>query len=222
MLLDMTIPLSDGMKLSETFPPVSLKDFFSHETTRDRYLPPCRGCKVETFSLATHTGTHADAPLHFVEGAQGMDTISPEKYMGDAYFVDVSDRPEESLIDGELLKKALENAGIRDGEGKILLLRFTKKSYTDKGFSQVRGLSEDAAQLIVDMHFKCVGIDSFCVDFLPDMRRPAHMCLLGNGVVIVEGLINMDKITKREVWFCALPLKLSGAGGAPVRAVCMI
>lgn len=222
MILDMTMPLSDGLKLLGSFPSVSITDFFGYDATKERYLPPCTGCKVEKVTLVTHVGTHADAPAHFVRGGDTMDTVDLEKYMGEAVLLDLSDRPQEQPVDGRLLNAALKRAGIENGTNKILLLRLTKKLWNEPGFTEVKGLTEEAAQIVVDYGFKCVGIDTMCVDCLEDMRRPVHMRLLSKGIVVVEGLVNMDQIPGRDCWFCALPLKLLGSGGSPVRAICKV
>lgn len=219
MLLDLTISLNDGLKMLAAFPAVSISNFFDYDTTESRYLSPCEGCKVEHISLVTHIGTHADAPAHFVRGGETMDAFDLGHYMGDAVLIDLSNRPDDVPVSATMLAQALEAAEVK-GAGNILLLRLTRKRWNDPGFLDVKALTEDAARVVLDYGFKCVGIDLMCVDCLEDMRRPVHMCLLGNGVAIVEGLDNMDKIPRKDCWFCALPLKLVGAGGSPVRAVC--
>ncbi|MHC1693520.1 MAG: cyclase family protein [Sphaerochaetaceae bacterium] len=222
MIIDLTIPLKDGLKMLGTFPPVAIKDFFTFENTRDRYVPPCQGCKTTLISLIDHIGTHVDSPVHFISGGKDISQLPVDAYMGDAVFLDVSEKDHSEAITADMLRKHFAQLNLIVNPGKILLLRCTRKKWSEEGFLTVHTLSEDAAYLIVHMGFKAVGIDCMAVDSLEDLRRPAHMVLLSHEVVIIEGLNNLWEIGSSECHFIALPLKLEGASGSPVRAICIV
>lgn len=222
MIIDLSIPLYNNLKMLETFPACTINDFFSYEGTRERYLPPCQGCKVSLISLVDHIGTHVDSPAHFIIGGKDISQVAVDSYMGEAIFIDLSEKSDETPIGREMLLAALEKVRDNINRGKILLLKCTKKKWDEEGFLKVNTLTEEAASLIVEYGFKAVGLDCLSVDCLRDMRRPAHMKLLSNEVLVIEGLANLEQIDKIKCQFIALPLKLQNASGSPVRAICII
>lgn len=221
MVIDLSIPLHNDMKMLDVFPACEISDYFSYESTKERYLQPCHGCKTTLIAMVDHTGTHVDSPAHFIKGGKDVSQLPVDAYMGDAIYIDMSDKADETPISKELLTSALEKIKFAKS-GKILLIKCSKKRWNEDGFLEVNTLTEEAADLIIEYGFKAVGIDCMCVDCMSDMRRPVHMKLLSKDIVIVEGLANMEQISNTQCQFIALPLKLQNASGSPVRAICIV
>ena len=164
---------------------------------------------VSLLHIGTHTSTHVDAPCHFIPGAIGIDSISPEVLIGPARLFQL---PEIPHIDRNLLE-GLELKGVERllfGTSNSTLLK-QSQFVEDYIFT-----SEDAASYLVDMGIKLVGVDYLSIDQYQNMARPAHHVLLGAGVVIVEGL-DMTGVPPGDYELICLPLKIKDGNGAPAR-----
>jgi arylformamidase len=159
--------------------------------------------------IGTHTATHVDAPSHFIEGAPGVDNIPPEVLVGHARLLQL---PEVHHIDRQVLRK-LDLTGVTRillGTRNSVLL---KQAQLDMDYAFV---SADAAQYLVDIGIKLVGIDYLSIEQYQKEGHPAHHILLGAGVVIIEGLYLAD-VPPGDYELMCLPLKLRDADGAPAR-----
>ena len=164
---------------------------------------------VSLLHIGTHTSTHVDAFCHFIPGAIGVDSISPEVLIGLARLFQL---PEIPHIDRNFLE-GLELKGVER------LLFGTSNSALLKQSQFVEDyifISEDAASYLVDMGIKLVGVDYLSIDQYQNMARPAHHVLLGAGVVIVEGL-DMTGVPPGDYELICLPLKIKDGNGAPAR-----
>ena len=181
------------------------------------------GVNVLSVHIGSHSGTHVDAPYHFVEGGARIDEMDPHLFVGPALIVDVRGKdPRERITAGDL--RPYED---RLSEGVVAVLRtgweehYGTPRYYDHPF-----LDRRAAQLMLDAGVRTVAIDALNVDETildgphPD-GYPAHHLILGAGGVIAENLTNLGEIDFPEPFLSLLPLKLGGSDGAPVRAVAM-
>lgn len=169
---------------------------------------------VSRLALGCHTATHVDAPVHFIPGAAGVDTLPLDLLTGPATVYALN------LPSGNITATALEVARIPPGSARVLLK--TRNSELWKlGPHEFRvdfaGITADGAQWIVDHKIGLVGVDYLSVG-PKGMGRPTHEILLNAGVVVVEGL-NLADITPGEYDFYCLPLKLKDSDGAPARAI---
>ena len=221
-IIDFTIPLYDGLKMLPNFPACAIKKFLSHQESKERYSPPCQGCQVNIISVVDHLGTHVDAPIHFLPDGEDIAHLAVDSYMCRAKVVDLSDKEDSVAIGRKMLETACEKAQVNAQNDEILLLRCTKTTWEQPGYLQVKTLAEDAADFIVEKGFKAVGIDCMAVDCLEDMRRPVHLKLLSHRVLIIEGLQNLEQVPPTGCQFIALPLKIQGGSGSPVRAIGVI
>lgn len=164
---------------------------------------------VSLLRLGSHTGTHLDAPRHFVQGAPGIDRISPDVLVGPARVVQL---PDAGLIDRRLLE-GLELSGITRlllGTRNSALLR---KTEFDTDYVSV---SEDGARYLVERGIKLVGIDYLSIEAYHQEGHPTHHILLEAGVVIIEGL-DLGAVPPGEYKLMCLPMKVKDADGAPAR-----
>ena len=164
-----------------------------------------------------HTGTHMDAFFHFYNDRATIDRIPLAQCIGPALLLDLAyKRSEEEITEDalapyrELLSrtpKVILNTGWAQNWGKALY------------FTEYPALTGNAARFLVDCGVELVGVDTPSVDYPPN---DAHLVLLGNDVLIVENLTNLDQIGRPLFDFTALPLKITGRDGSPVRAIAVV
>jgi arylformamidase len=204
-IFDISLPLSSSSVVWPGDPPV----------VNDRTASIANGdiCNLTRINLGAHTGTHVDAPVHFIDGAAGVETLELGTLIGEAQVLDVT---KAETITAAVLQK---NVGRRVPKRLLLKTRNSlvfkeNRGKFDKNFAAVEA---DAAQWIVDHGISLVGID--CYSIAPfDRPLPTHKILLAANVVIVEGL-NLSEIAAGQYTFICLPLKIVGSDGSPVRAV---
>ena len=199
--LDISVPISPDMLVWSTHERVSMdtdESVYAGERTR-----------VTTLRLTTHTGTHVDAPYHFVENGPTVDQLDLDALIGPATVYDFRGR---TAITADLLAQA--------GVGAVprLLLRTDNSRWVRTGpLPNVPAhLTEDAARYLIDKGIRLVGIDGLTVD-APD-TAVAHSALLRAGVIILETL-DLSQVEPGEYELICLPLRIAGVDGAPARAV---
>lgn len=164
-------------------------------------------------TLSCHTGTHVDAPEHFLGDGRTVEKLSMDVLVGRAYVLHL---PEVDLI----TRSVLESADIPP-RTRRLLFKTRNSDYwarNEKTFqTDFVGISPDAAELLVDRNVKLVGIDYLSV--APYKASiPTHHILLKAGVVILEGL-DLSQVSQGRYTLHCLPLKLAGSDGAPARVI---
>jgi arylformamidase len=166
---------------------------------------------LSALSLSTHMGTHVDPPLHYFDRAASVDAICLEILVGPGIILDMRGT---SVID----RVALEQSDAAK-HTRILLktdngCKLLESTFTEDYVS----LSEDGAQYLVDRGVKLVGIDYLSIEPYADVSAPVHRILLQAGVLIVEGAL-LAHIPAGPCKIYCLPLKISGADGAPARLI---
>lgn len=171
--------------------------------------------------LGTHTGTHCDAPLHFVPGGETIDMVALDTLIGPAIVLDLSaSRPFQKI--------EIQDLASRLGERKPerVILRYDWSDHWDRPdyYSDHPYLSEEAAGWLVDRGVRLLAMDTPMPDNPKHGRgspvdSPIHRILLGNGVILTEYLCNLRALTQENVDLIVLPLKIAGGDGAPARCV---
>lgn len=155
-----------------------------------------------------------DAPFHFLEAGATIDQIAPAQCVGPAVLVDLTALEPGAEIRPEHVEHARRN--LRAFRKVILWTGWAQRWGQPDYFVSHPCLSGDLAQFLVDCSVHLVGVDTPSVDRDP---YPAHHVLLGNGVIILENLTNLNRIGAEVFELIALPLKIAGRDGSPVRAV---
>lgn len=172
---------------------------------------------VSRLALGCHTATHVDAPVHFIPGAAGVDSLPLELLTGSATVYSVTLAPAD---EGNVTAAALQRAHIAPGSARVLL-KTRNSDLWRLGPHEFRadfaGITADGAQWIVDNRIGLVGVDYLSVG-PKGQGRPTHEILLTAGVVIVEGL-DLSGVAPGDYELYCLPLKLKGSDGAPARAI---
>ncbi|WP_414661186.1 cyclase family protein [Horticoccus sp. 23ND18S-11] len=203
-LVDLTLPLTPGQRGVAMDPKFTV----AHD-----------GWNAATWHLYSHAGTHMDSPIHFGAGTETIDTTPLEKCLGPATIVNLAPCAPRTL----LTIAHLGPVAATFTAGESLLLRTDWHRHANVPAIYRDGLpriGEDLAQWCVAHRVKILGVEPPSVadvNNLPEVTR-IHLLLLGGGVTIVEGLAHLDQLTQPRVLFVALPLKLAGGDGCPVRA----
>jgi len=151
-VIDLSQDIHPGMQLFPAYPHPS----FILWTKRENY-----GFEAEVVMMATHTGTHVDAPYHFSPNGVGISEVSLESLMGEAVVLDFSDSQGKELITASQIRAAEKNsATIRGGDIVLLRTGWTRFLGKPEYLSSYPGLSRDAAELFTAIGVKAVGVDS--------------------------------------------------------------
>jgi kynurenine formamidase len=212
-IVDLTLTLHEGMLTFPVHwhPVVEITQLGRHNV---------EGRETRRVTLGTHTGTHLDAPRHFIAGGDTVEMIPLETLIGPARILDLTHVPAFGEVGrGELA----ELLGADAPERLILRFGWCRRwggldYYSDHPF-----LSDDAARLLVERGVRLLAMDTPMPDNPKNGRgsdndSPVHRILLGAGVILVEYLCNLGALRSTGVELIVLPLKIDGADGCPVRA----
>lgn len=202
-LFDVTVPMHNAMPLYPSDPPLKFQFI--------RRLAHGAASNNSWMSLGSHTGTHIDAPLHFIENGGTVDRIPPDALVGPCVLVDVGDAP---VVTRDVLRKC-DLAG-----AERVLIRTTNSAWITREFrDDFVAFSEDGARYLTeDVRPILVGVDAPSLDPRGTPGHPAHMAILGSGVI--QGAIEWLALGGLEpgpyTLFCG-PLRMVGAEAAPCR-----
>ncbi len=232
--IDLTHPLSGDAVFWPTAAPFDLRTDAEGMTEQGYYY------SAYSFTTAEHGGTHIDAPVHFAEGQRTVDEIPLEQLIGDAVVIDVSTN---ALADRSYRVDvpALEAWEARHGQiprGAIVLLytgydRFwpDAEAYlgtAERGAEAVAklsfpGLQEDAAHWLVrERGVAAVGIDTASIDYGQSTHFRAHVELMKANVPAFENVANLGRLPATGAFVVALPTKIDGGSGGPLRIVARV
>jgi arylformamidase len=174
---------------------------------------------VTKLIMGSHTGTHLDAPRHFISDGNSVDKIPLQKFIGQAVILDMSTK---SIGEG-ITNVDLDTYSKIVKAGDIILLYTGTSDHwnSDKNIRQnFTYLEPSAAEWIVNHEIKCIGIDSFSVEKYGFKDGIAHKILLSNKIIIIENLnSNLKKCLGNRMFIVCLPLFLEGIDGSPARVV---
>ena len=197
-IIDVTRPLKKGMLV---YPGDVIPSFT--QADHGRYL-------ISDLYMSSHTGTHIDAPAHYLKSGDTIDIIPLSNLIGRCRVIDVSGT-ESSTIAAADLKGKLRGV-------KRLLLK-TRFSDRDTFTKEYPSLAYDAACSITENGIECVGIDSPSIESY-NCDGSVHCHLLSKGCIIIE-LLDLSDVLEGDYEMVALPLRLAGLDGSPARVVLM-
>jgi kynurenine formamidase len=176
------------------------------------------GWNAKILNLYSHAGTHMDAPLHFGVGDETIEQIPLERCMGQAWIADISSAKPSQLIKPADLGNIIEF--LSEGESLLIKTGWSKRLYTPEYRDKLPRISKELAEWCVKKKVKILGVEPPSVADVNNKQEltEIHKILLEGGIVIVEGLCNLDKVSSQKVNFMALPLKIFQGDGAPCRA----
>jgi len=196
-IFDVSVDIYNGMPAFPGDPPPDIKRVMTM---------PTDPANVSLLCFGTHTGTHVDPPIHFVEGGYTVDQIPPDHLYGKAVVVAV---PGVDAVGAKHLE------GVK---GDIILLKTKNSALWGSGrfHADYAYLDESAAQWLIDHHIKTIGIDYLSIGSFKG-GETVHKMILGAGITAIEGL-DLRKIEPGTYTLACLPLKIKDGDGAPARA----
>lgn len=190
------------------------------------------------FSSAEHGGTHLDAPIHFAEGRLTADEIPLAGLMGPAVVVDVTDRvhPDYQVTAADLEGWEAEHGVLPDG-GVLLLRTGWGERWDDR--AAYLGTGREGPEAVAELHFPglapaaaewlvanrgivAVGIDTPSIDYGQSSDFAAHVALYAENVAGFENVANLDLLPEAGAYVVALPMKIEGGSGGPLRIVAFV
>lgn len=198
-ILDITRPIASGMPVWPGDPPVAV-------TRLGQALPA-----LSQISLGSHSGTHVDAPAHFIAGGATVEQLPLGVLIGPAWVAHIAGA-------GVITAAQLASAGIPDGPIRLLLRTANSDSTAtvfDPGFV---ALAPDAAAWLLDRGIELVGIDGPSIEPFDAPDTTVHTSLLGAGMVVVENL-DLHAIPPGAYLLICLPLPIADGDGAPARVI---
>jgi kynurenine formamidase len=193
---------------------------------------------ANNFSGAEHGGTHVDAPVHFAKGRWSVEQIPLDQLVGPAMVVDVSAK---AAADSDYQVSVADLTAWEQSHGSfhgtIALIRtdYSKRwpdaerylGTAERGESAVAklhfpGLDPEAARWLADRNVRSVGIDTASIDFGQSRLFETHRTLYDKNIPGLENLTNLDQLPATGAFVVALPMKIKGGSGAPLRAIAWV
>ena len=169
-------------------------------------------CNTSLLTCPVHVGTHIDAPLHFIDGGDGIETLPLNSLAGKAKVIEIKNETEIPL-------EEIEDTLIDEGDIILFKTKNSEVYLKEKAFNEnYVYLSTKAAKYLARKKIATVGIDYYSIAGINNNLVDCHEVLLGAKITIIEGL-DLSGISPGEYEFICLPLKIKGSDGSPARAI---
>lgn len=202
-LIDITVSISHHLPVWPGDPAVILKTLTTLENA---------SCHLSSISMSLHTGTHIDAPKHYIENGLSLDQVPLESLIGRTRVIEI---PYSQSISA----KDFKTLNFNEGERILLKTRNSEVEWWRQPFNEEYVyLLPEAAQILVDSGIQCVGIDYLSIGDMGKSGIKTHQLLLEAGIWIIEGL-DLSQVMPGEYELMALPLKITNSEGAPARVL---
>jgi kynurenine formamidase len=205
-IIDLTAEIYDGAPTMPMDPKCSVTEHSNLDTL---------GYNQKRLIMSTHHGTHIDVPYHFFYEGETLEKVDPSRFIVDAVKVDLTyKKPKEAILVKDLIEFELQ---IDKGLSILLHTGWDKMIGDKKYFSDFPYISLELSKWLSNKNIKLVGMDIPC----PNVEdwTTVHRDILGSSTLIVEGIVNMGNIKADSFLFIAMPLKIRGSDGSPVRAI---
>jgi arylformamidase len=206
-IYDVSLPLSNAMAFWPGDPSPQIRPFMR--------ISEGAVANASQLSMSVHTGTHMDAPHHFIDGQAGIDQFALSTLVGTAQVVELE-------VDHHIGAADLEAANLPAGTERILFKTGNSNFWKTEPavfHTDFIAVAEDGARWLVEHGVKLVGVDYLSVErFDAPEDHPVHKILLGANVVVIEGL-DLGEIEPGEYTLMALPMRITNGDGAPARVL---
>lgn len=207
MIYDVSVPIRNGMPVWPSDPPLKLTT--EGKLSRDK----THTIHVTHIDMGSHTGTHIDAPFHFVEGGRKLHEIPLDDLVGPVTVIQIAGVP-------SIARAHLESLDWNDVD-RVFFKTDNSDHWSDGTFyEQFVYLEPEAAEFLVRQGVRLVGIDYLSIDKYKSEKHPTHFVLLPHNVIVIEGL-NLSEVPPGLYNMVALPLNLQSGDGAPTRVILM-
>jgi arylformamidase len=201
---DISVPIRDGMFTFDGDPLVSLQ--------RASSMADGAICNISRLDFGVHSGTHVDAPVHFIDGAAGIESVALDVLIGPTLVVDARG------VTGNFDRAAIESLDIPAGTERLLFRSRNSELWNNPAFDRsFAAVTPDGAEALVALGLRLVGNDYLSIAPYGD-PTPTHVTLLGAGIAVLEGL-DLRAIEPGRYDLICLPLRIPGSDGGPARVV---
>lgn len=211
--LDLTLTISESIPCFPNSPQVQ---FLSWSNLKED------GYNLELLFLSSHTGTHLDAPFHFVEKGLKIDQIPIKRLIGKGVIIKLCKKRNDTITKQDIIYFEKQNGKLEENSSIFFFCDWQKNLNKENYFTENPGLSDSAADYLILKKINLVGIDSPSIDLGKNKSFRIHHVLSKKNILIVENLANLEKIPSLKFDFVILPLKLKNATGSPVRAIALL
>lgn len=216
--IDLTLDIEEGMTTypSPWHPPTEISILGRHQV---------EGRMTRKVTMGSHSGTHVDAPLHFIPGATTIDQVPLSTLIGPAKLINMSHKgPLETITKDDLVAAGIE---INKGDRIVIRTDWTDHYYMCDFYTKYPSFSSNALEWLVECGIIFLGMDTPSPDSAQDKLvmgevSPMHYILMKNNVIICEYLTNLREIKNPEFGLIALPLKIKGGDGFAARVVAVV
>ncbi len=208
-IIDITVPFSDRLPVWPGDPAIELRPL--------ERIATGASSNVTQIVCPTHCGTHVDPPWHFVDDGPRIDAVSLDRWIGPCQVIEFG--PDINRIE----PLDLARAGVADDTTRLLIKSTNSAKWHDGKLAfetDFVALSPAAARWVVDRGLKLVGIDYLSIECWDDAANATHRTLLGNDVLVIEGL-NLTAVTPGHYTLLCMPLRIRDGDGAPARVALM-
>jgi arylformamidase len=204
-LVDISVPIRDAMTVYRGNPPVRIRPAMTLKKD---------GVNLSELCLGSHTGTHVDAPRHFIKGGKGIDRVDLDRFIGPAWVADLG------RVKGGIGAVDLAKARIPRGSRRVLLRTSNSRWWHPARPFQTDFvyLAADGAEWLIQRGAELVGIDYLSIEGYGVPGAPTHKRLLGAGIPILEGL-DLFKVRPGRWQMAAFPLRIRDGDAGLTRAV---
>src|SRR5262245_28801286 len=215
-------------------------DPFKLEKVADGMTPQGYYYAANNFATSEHGGTHIDAPVHFAKGHRSVDQIPLDRLMGDAIVIDVTaacaSQPDYRVTTDDFTAWERTNGQIPDGAIVLMRTGFARLwpdaakylGTAERGEAAVSklhfpGLHPDAAKWLTESrHIRAIGLDTASIDYGQSTLFESHRILFEHDIPAFENLDTLDRLPAKGATIVALPMKIKGGSGAPLRVMAVI
>jgi len=212
-LIDLSHTVSHGLVTYKGLPAPIICDYLSREASRKHYAPGTE-FQIGKIEMVANTGTYLDSPFHRYADGKDLSELELQK-LANLPAIKISAQHQQAIDISCFPQKHSENL---TGKAVLVETGWSRHWNTPQYFEGHPFLTEDAARFLADSGVALVGIDSYNIDDVQDLRRPVHSILLKNEIPIVEHMTNLAAAPPMNFSFFAVPVKVKGFGTFPVRA----
>lgn len=175
------------------------------------------GFRETLITMFSHTGTHMDAPAHIFEDGKTLDKYDAQYLTGRGVVIDCTGKKEGEAIMPQDIKFYTEK--IEKADYVLFNTGWNRYWGQDHYYGSFPYLHKDTVKILIGKEIRGIGLDVISLDPMEDTNLSNHREVLGNGILIIENMCNLEKINGKEFTLCLMPLKFKDSDGAPTRAI---
>ena len=223
-IIDLSQEIFDGMSVFHSLPAVKMEIHATHEQWDGLVDAETQTPSVYKLAMSEHTGTHVDALNHMGRefAGQSIDTMPLSMFYTEGICLDLSHKGLQEFITSEDLQKACEKASldIKKGDTVLLYTNHFREHFATENWNKGPGLTAEATQWLGEKQISAFGVETLSPGIPKISNKEVHYICGKMGFTHYENMVNLYQLIGRGRFrFIALPLKIRGGTGSPVRAV---